>query len=76
MLPFQESMDHMARNKEFQMSSDFTWKTWIMNRDFEEKNVCCGLGHTFHLKKPIFFALFTILVVILVFGLTKGYILF
>ena len=61
MLPFQESMDHMARNQEFQMSSDPTWKTWIMNKDFE---VCCGHGHSFHLKKPIFFALITILVVI------------
>ena len=62
-------------NREFQMSSYFTWKTWIMNRDFEEKNVCCGLGQSFHLTKPIFFALVTILVVILVFNLTKGYIL-
>ena len=59
-------------NQEFQMSSDFSWKTWIMNRDFEEKTVCCGLGESFHLTKPIFFALVTILVVILVFNLTKG----
>ena len=41
-------------NQEFQMSSDFSWKTWIMNRDFEEKNVCCGLGHSFHWRSQSF----------------------